>query len=220
MSQPSQSSPARDPSSQLIEAHFKEYEVLKGAQIQRIHFRDNQVYTNLAAVGAVALYALGKDANPLSWLVIPWVNVILGGLYLLNDQKVSAMGLYFRRDLGLRIIKLLRLNDDARKDLYWGLGEEKCQHPVLFGWEVAHRSDPDRLTRKIIQFVLDFVTFVLPGAMSLVAYQLFIGMQPGINRPPNWFACAAQILEWVLLIVLTFAILKVSDFNEGADNQE
>src|SRR4051794_25819998 len=77
---------------------MKEYERLKDEQARRIGFRDGQIFVTLGAIGGLASYAtVHKDDRV--FLLIPWVCVIMGWNYLVNDEKISAIGRYIRRDL-------------------------------------------------------------------------------------------------------------------------
>jgi len=92
-----------------LDIHLHEYEKCKVEQMVRISFRDNLVYATLAAYGAIVAFA-AKD-NHLALLVLPWVSIVLGWGYLVNDEKVSAIGRYIRIDLTNRISTLERFID-------------------------------------------------------------------------------------------------------------
>ncbi len=77
-----------------LNVYLQEYSALKEEQKSRIGFRDNLLYVNLAAVGAIFSFALNKPDNKYALLVLPLVSVILGWTYLVNDQKNSAIGQY------------------------------------------------------------------------------------------------------------------------------
>jgi hypothetical protein len=92
-----QGEPAKEKESQ-ISVHLEEYKTLKVEQLKRIAVRDHVIYLTIAAVGLL-VSAIDKLPNGLVLLVIPWVSVLLGWTYLMNDQKVSAIGQYIRHDL-------------------------------------------------------------------------------------------------------------------------
>lgn len=104
---PQQSPLPADPKLQefVFEMLMREYEANKNESTARIGFRDNLLYVNLAAVGAVFAYALGpsvitKDGTYVSaLLVIPWVTVILGWTYLVNDHHISRLGRFVREEI-------------------------------------------------------------------------------------------------------------------------
>lgn len=88
-----------------LDVHLHEFDKIKVEQAARIAFRDNLVYVTLVSYGAVMAFA-AKD-NHLALLILPWVSVVLGWGYLVNDEKVSAIGRYVRLSLSARIAALL-----------------------------------------------------------------------------------------------------------------
>ncbi|MER5601108.1 hypothetical protein [Streptomyces sp. NPDC002265] len=129
-----------------------EYECIKDEQKARIGFRDNLLYVTLAVVAAViAAAAQAKQASML--LGLPPVCVVLGWTYLVNDEKISAIGAYVRGELAPRLAALT--------------GEAGAQ---AFGWETFHRGDARRVSRKIVQCVVDLVAFCVVPLGALVVY--------------------------------------------------
>lgn len=127
-----------------------EYQTVKDEQKTRIGFRDNLLYVTLTVVAAViAAAAQAKRSEML--LALPPVCVVLGWTYLVNDEKISAIGTYVRDDLGPRLAELT--------------GGE-----ALFAWETAHRSDSRRRSRKVIQCVIDLLAFCVVPLGGLVVY--------------------------------------------------
>src|SRR5216683_460240 len=121
----------------LFELNKQEYIKLKDEQTKRIGFRDNLLYVNLLLLSGIVSFVFLSDRVSLSWqpyglLLGGWVALVLGWTYVVNDEKISAIGKYIRSDLAKRLTN----------------GQEE----LIFGWEVAHRSDPRRLWRKIEQF--------------------------------------------------------------------
>lgn len=131
----------------LIDALELEYKALKDEQRCRIDRRDHLVYLHLGAITATLAVA-GRVPHAL--LLLPVVAVILGWTHLVIDVAISAGGAYLRTDLGVRLTALIG-------------------RPVL-GWEAAHRADGRRLQRKILQLVVDVVTFPAAGLVSLGGY--------------------------------------------------
>lgn len=79
-----------------------EYQSVKDEQKARIGFRDNLLYVTLAVAAAiVAAAAQTKQASML--LALPPVCIVLGWTYLVNDEKISAIGRYVRDELGPRL---------------------------------------------------------------------------------------------------------------------
>ncbi|MFF1676653.1 hypothetical protein ACFVYG_11545 [Streptomyces sp. NPDC058256] len=127
-----------------------EYQVVKDEQKARIGFRDNLLYVTLAVVAAVvAAAAQAKQTSML--LALPPVCVVLGWTYLVNDEKISAIGAYVREELGPRLA-----------DLAYAEG--------AFGWETAHRGDRRRVSRKVIQCGVDLLAFCVVPLAGLVVY--------------------------------------------------
>ena len=87
-----------DEQQKMFEIYLQEYSKLKDEQAQRIGFRDNLLYVTLALFGTVLAFALGEKANPYALLVLPWVSLVLGWTYVVNDQKISALGRYIRHE--------------------------------------------------------------------------------------------------------------------------
>ncbi|MEU6146119.1 hypothetical protein ABZ848_37970 [Streptomyces sp. NPDC047081] len=143
--------PERDVSvGQLLLA---EYQAIKDEQKARIGFRDNLLYVTLAVVAAViAAAAQAKQASML--LALPPVCVVLGWTYLVNDQKISAIGTYVRDELGPRLTELAEP----------GGGVE------VFRWETAHRGDARRRSRKATQLVVDLLAFCGVPLAALVVF--------------------------------------------------
>ncbi|MFI6015024.1 hypothetical protein ACIBAG_40710 [Streptomyces sp. NPDC051243] len=130
-----------------------EYQSVKDEQKARIGFRDNLLYVTLAVVAAViAAAAQAKQASML--LALPPVCVVLGWTYLVNDEKISAIGRYVREDLGPRLAALAEPGGGFQ----------------AFGWETAHRGDARRRARKAVQTVVDLTAFCAVPLAALVVF--------------------------------------------------
>ena len=176
----------------VLEIFFKEYDKLKSEQAQRIGFRDNLLYVTLGLFGTVVSFAVSNPSNYYAFLIIPWVCLILGWTYLVNDEKISAIGRYIR----------YKLVDKVRE--HTGYTELE----PLFGWEIAHRDDKHRKRRKIQQLIVDEITFVFSGMIALIAFWF------SVPQPP----LAVTILSWVeflLLIVLGVETVICADLAKG-----
>ncbi|MDF5740056.1 MULTISPECIES: hypothetical protein [unclassified Nostoc] len=177
---------------QILEVYLHEYEKLKEEQAKRIGFRDNMLYVTLGVFGAILSFALSSNNNYYALLVIPWVCLILGWTYLVNDEKISAIGRYIRYTLVNKIQELTG-NTDTES---------------IFGWEIAHRKDKRRLRRKIEQLIIDEITFVLSGVIALLAFWFLVSQPPfAIN-----ILC---VVELVLLIILAMEIIIYADLGVG-----
>ena len=176
----------------MLDVYLQEYEKLKDEQTQRIGFRDNLLYVTLGVFGTVITFAVSNKANYYALLVIPWVCLILGWTYLVNDEKITALGRYIRLTL-VEKIKQQTGNTDTES---------------IFGWEIAHRNDQRRKRRKIEQLIIDEITFVFSGIAGLVAFWLLVSQ-------PHW---AIQVLCWielVLLVILGIEIIIYADLAKG-----
>jgi hypothetical protein len=176
----------------MLDVYLQEYEKLKDEQTQRIGFRDNLLYVTLGVFGTVVTFAVSNKANYYALLVIPWVCLILGWTYLVNDEKITALGRYIRLTL-VEKIKQQTGNTDTES---------------IFGWEIAHRNDQRRKRRKIEQLIIDEITFVFSGIAGLVAFWLLVSQ-------PHW---AIQVLCWielVLLVILGIEIIIYADLAKG-----
>ncbi|MFJ8789564.1 hypothetical protein [Streptomyces sp. NPDC102462] len=152
--------PERDVSvGQLL---LTEYQAVKDEQKSRIGFRDNLLYVTLTVVAAVVA-AVAQAGRPAMLLALPPVCVVLGWTYLVNDQKISAIGAYVRDELAPRLAELA----DA-------------EATEVFRWETAHRQDARRLSRKAVQLVVDLLAFCVVPASGLVVYWVAGGVSAGL----------------------------------------
>lgn len=177
-------------SKKIVDVFLLEYEKLKDEQIQRTGFRDNMIYVTLVAVGGVISFALGSATTHMALLLTPWICIILGWTYIVNDEKISSIGRYIR----------MKLEDRIRQ-------EANFSERVLFGWEIEHRSDKKRLQRKILQCVIDEITFCLSGIATVIIYLLL--------ESPSWHLITFSIVEIVLLLGLGIQLINYADFRQG-----
>jgi hypothetical protein len=176
----------------ILDVFLMEYDKLKSEQTQRIGFRDNLLYVTLGVFGAVFSYAVSSPSNYYALLVIPWVCLILGWTYLVNDEKISAIGRYIRLTLVEKVKEKTGYSDIES----------------IFGWEIAHRSDNRRYRRKIEQLIVDEITFALSGIFALGAFHTSV---PQAALSINILA----IVELLLLIVLGIEIVIYADLGKG-----
>lgn len=177
--------------SQLLEILLAEYNVLKTEQGQRIGFRDNMIYVTLGSFGAILSFAIAEKINYHAMLLIPWICVILGWTYLVNDEKISAIGQYIREDL--------------RAKIQGQLGEGSG----LLGWEGYHRGDHRRKRRKFEQLIIDLTTFVFSGISALIFFWLSVDdLSIGIGL--------LSIVELIFLLILGFEILVYADLKKSS----
>ncbi|NJM20758.1 MAG: hypothetical protein HC836_00065 [Richelia sp. RM2_1_2] len=176
----------------ILDIYLLEYEKLKEEQSQRIGFRDNMIYVTLGVFGGIVSFALSNKINYYALLVIPFVCLILGWTYLVNDEKISAIGRYIR----LTLVEKIK--------------QETTQNEMesIFGWEIVHRSDKRRRRRKIEQLIIDEITFVFSGICGLVAFWILV-------QQHHWAIIFLCVMEMVLLIILGIEIFIYADLAKG-----
>ncbi|MFI6338090.1 hypothetical protein [Streptomyces sp. NPDC050535] len=169
-----------------------EYTQVKDEQKARIGFRDNLLYATLAAMAAVIAATLQGPARVELLLLLPPVCLVLGWTYLVNDEKISAIGRYVSTELTPRLAVVTPLGRET------------------FGWEAAHRSDRRRRSRKWLQLFVDLLTFC--GA-SLAALTVFwaTGRISAVLLTVSLVECAA-------IVVLAVQISAYADLSSGAQS--
>lgn len=177
---------------QIIEIFFKEYDKLKSEQAQRIGFRDNLLYVTLGLFATIISFSTSNSANYYALLVIPWVSLILGWTYIVNDEKISAIGKYIRCKLASKVKEYTGYEDVG----------------TLFGWEIAHRDDKHRKRRKIQQLIVDEITFVGSGLIALLSLWLLVPKLP-------LSITLLALVELLLLIVLGVEMVIYADIQQG-----
>ncbi|MBD0264886.1 MAG: hypothetical protein ICV78_19815, partial [Tolypothrix sp. Co-bin9] len=116
----------------------------------------------------------------------------LGWTYLVNDEKITAIGRY------IRLMLVEKIKDQTAHN----------EIESIFGWEIAHRSDLRRRRRKIEQLIVDQITFVFSGVTGLVAFWFLVPR-------PHWAIQAVCCIELGLLIVLGVEIVIYADLAKG-----
>lgn len=158
-----------------------ELKTLKDEQRDRIRARDNLIYSLVVAIAAVA--GGSKLAGPAMALLLPPVALALGWTYLVNDQKVSAIGRYLRTDLAPRLGALVGAD--------------------VLRWETAHRSDHRRRQRKGIQLGVDLTVFVLPAAAAITWYWA--------DGPTNPALILASVAEAITVLIAAWQLIAHAD---------
>jgi hypothetical protein len=182
-----------------------EYRQVKLEQGQRIGFRDNMVFVQLASVGSVGSWVFSNLEKPMTTyvlLVVPWVCVVLGWTYIVNDHAISRIGKYVREILA----RTNKVDDISSSQKIVETDGKSFEIDDVYGWEVYHRIDSRRRSRKVFQWVVDEVTFFLPGILSLVAFYY-------LSQHSNWGVPIASlvILEFIALITLGCKIAPNND---------
>jgi hypothetical protein len=162
-----------------------EYERLKDEQKTRIGFRDSLIYATLASLAGVIAATLNDRGHAALLLLLPPVCVVLGWTYLVNDEKVSAIGRYLRADLA------------------HALGELAPDGATIFGWETAHRRDARRRSRKLLQLGVDVATFCLPGLTAVVIFW--------VNGPQTVPFMTVSVAETAAVLTLAVQIVRYAD---------
>ena len=158
-----------------------ELKVLKDEQRDRIRARDNLIYSLILAIAAVA--GGSKLAGSAVALLLPPVALALGWTYLVNDQKVTAIGCYLRTDLAPRLSALVSAD--------------------VLRWETAHRGDNRRRQRKGIQLGVDLTVFVVPAATAIAWYWA--------SGPANIPLLLASIAEAVTVLIAAWQLIVYAD---------
>ncbi|MEW1628982.1 hypothetical protein AB0387_16475 [Streptomyces sp. NPDC089173] len=157
-----------------------EYDRIKEEQKTRIGFRDNLLYFTLAASTAVVAITL-QSAKAQLLLAIPAICLVLGWTYLVNDEKISAVGCYIRDQLGPRLAELS------------GAGG------AVFGWEIYHRGDASRIMRKRLQTAVDLFTYLALPMACMVAFWCSPAVQPLLVIVSLAQTVALAVLGWQIL---------------------
>ncbi|MEV6774827.1 hypothetical protein [Streptomyces syringium] len=157
-----------------------EYERIKEEQKTRIGFRDNLLYFTLAASTAVlAISVQTKQAQLL--LAVPVICLVLGWTYLVNDEKISAVGCYIRDQLGPRLAELSGADG------------------AVFGWETYHRDDARRPTRKRLQTAVDLFTYLALPIICVTAFWCSSAVRTLLVIVSLTQALALAVLGWQFL---------------------
>jgi hypothetical protein len=181
---------------QILEILLKEYDKLKSEQAQRIGFRDNLIYVTLGVFGTVVSFAVSNPANYYALLIIPWVCLILGWTYVVNDEKISTLGEYIRIDLAQKVeekTKALKLES-------------------IFSWESYHRKAKRRTLRKIEQLFVNQITFFIPGIVALYAFCRLVPKALAVDEIKN-----LAVVEFVLLLILAWEICNYADLSSTSE---
>ncbi len=133
---------------------LSEYNTLKSEQLARIKTRDNLIYISLSIFGAIFSYAMSeKGDHTIALLVLPMLSFVLAWTYIVNDEKISQIGKYIRKELACKLKEYAEESGEG-----------------IFGWEPYHRLDNGRASRKILQTAVDLMAFALPSIISIVIY--------------------------------------------------
>ncbi|POX62054.1 hypothetical protein C3492_17450 [Streptomyces sp. Ru62] len=157
-----------------------EYDRIKEEQKTRIGFRDNLLYFTLAAVTAILATAVQSGQAQLL-LAVPVVCLVLGWTYLVNDEKISAVGCYIRDQLGPRLAEL------------------SGAHGAVFGWETYHRDDASRTTRKRLQNVMDLLTYVALPMICVTSFWCSPAVRPALVAVSLAQTLSLAVLGWQFL---------------------
>ncbi len=162
-----------------------EYAQIKEEQRARIGFRDNLIYATLGTMAAVVGSTLARGGHLEMLLLLPPLSTILGWTYLVNDEKISAVGRYIREELAPRLKELSREQAD------------------VFGWESAHRGDTHRHSRKRFQLAVDLMTFCGAPLAALVVYWVF--------GPTQWPLLLISLADTAVVIGLAAQVVRYAD---------
>lgn len=177
-----------------LDVYLTEYKCLKDEQRARIDTRDKHVGTMLTVVAAITYFSLGgpvfsfsaeASLRHVALFLLPPAGFFLGGVYLGNDEKVSQMRRYLRRNLTVEMECYLEASG-------------------LLGWEVVHRAGRYRCYWKIMQSVRTFLLFCAPGITAIIIYW---AVTPVVTP----LFTVISIVEVIMLLLLIVEILQYMD---------
>ena len=155
----------------LLDIYRIEYDKLKAEQLQRITFRDVQIpFSIFLGIAPILSVAFAKD-NVFGFnllLVVPVICITLGWSYVANDEKISTIGDYVREELKSRVSDAMKQENSDGSASNIELSEELSS--LIFGWEGFHKGDKFKSERKVTQFIVNLLTFVLPGIIALLIF--------------------------------------------------
>jgi hypothetical protein len=168
-----------------------EYERIKEEQRSRIGFRDNLLYVTLATMAAIIAATLQSKHRVQLLLLLPPASSLLGWTYLVNDEKISAIGRYVREVLAPRLATLTQAAPDVR----------------IFGWEAIHRDDSGRTLRKWLQLAADLLAFSVAPMIAIIVYWA--------AAPWHAYLFAASVAEAGAIIILGWQIVAYADLGRS-----
>lgn len=176
----------------LLDIYLKEYDKLKSEQADRIGFRDNLLYVTIGVISGILSFAFSAPADSIALLIVPWAMLILGWTYLVNDDKISAIGKYIRFTLVDNIKPML--------------GEAKLE--ALLGWRSPIAAISGAAAARSKQSIIDEITFILPGLVAMLLYWL-------LTPAPPTAATVATLIEVPLLVFLGTEIVIYAEPAKG-----
>jgi hypothetical protein len=182
--------------SQILDVYLREYEKLKEEQISRIGFRDNLLYATLGLFGGILSFSISANDRYYALLVLPWVCLILGWTYIVNDEKITSIRKYVIQDLSPRVAQRIQI-DDLNS---------------IFRWEFFNASSHGRRRRKLEQFIVNECTFFLSGLFSLLTFAR-------IASSISSLVIVIWLFELILLIVLGIEIFIYADFSTSDEKK-
>jgi hypothetical protein len=192
-----------------LKAYLQEYDKIKLEQISRIGFRDNLLYVTLAALGGILSFVLSQvsEQRYYALLVIPWVCLILGWAYLINDDKITRIGQYCQERLAVSITQEIERTNTSSSI------SSNITGYSIFGWEEFNKKSPRRRRRKLQQLFIDEIVFVIPGILAVAAFTLLI-------HQLHWSIQILCFMEILLMILLGVEIIAYTDLlNQSRPNR-
>lgn len=168
--------------SQLLLA---EYDQIKQEQRARIGFRDNLIYVTFGVMAAVVGSTMARGGHFEMLLLLPPLSVTLGWTYLVDDEKITAVGRYIREELAPRLQELT---------------PERAE---VFGWESAHRRDARRRSRKRFQLAVDILAFCVAPLAALTVYWLL--------GPLHWTLLLVSAAETAMVAGLAVQVVRYAE---------
>jgi hypothetical protein len=133
-----------------------EYQQLKEEQRLRIGIRDNLLCATIGVLAMAVAGAIQLGATQLL-LLTPPACLVLGWTYLVNDNRITAIGRHVQTVLGPQLASLLN-----------------AELPI-FGWESLHRKDRWRRARKRGQLAVDLLIFCTTAQVAMIVVWVCTG---------------------------------------------
>jgi hypothetical protein len=166
---------------QILEVYLQEYEKLKDEQTQRIGFRDNLLYVTLGVFGAIIAVVIPNKTN---------------------DNQANYYALLVIPWICFILGWTYLVNDEKITEQVGNTANES-----IFGWEIENKNDDRRKQRKIIQLIVDQVTFVFSGIVALIVFWLLV-------PKPSLFINVLGLIELLLLLVLSVEIVIYAELGK------
>lgn len=157
----------------MKEILLTEYRVLKSEQLARIKRRDNIIYVLLGTVGTLFSFAI-IHTDTYVVAIVPMISFVLCWLYLANERKIAEISTYISEDLSEKLSNLMGKED-------------------VFYWEPKHKTYSGRKMRKMIQYAVGLLVFLLPRLSGILMV---------LSKPDSGYMVLLDMLFFIGIILL------------------